>query len=546
MALAPHPEILVALLNYTREKARKAVKEGEDGLVGFAAHGFGVCMALRKYFGQELGLGVGDGEVARANTVTEMLERLSCLPETLTAGELKTWLILTLQAIELYLWEKHPDSLVVEGRQELQTLKSAGETVVSGSLHCWMRPTAPALTRLREKLWEQSPGERKPQRPAWHPNRALRYLRFAFEHSEEVTVSPRSTARPAPLRALSPGRDSSGEEAALRVALCPLSCGSHPQFRLNSEGTHFTALPSQAIVRPEQLINHLDAVLEASRKAGVHLVVFPELTIDPPALRHLEGYLRSRESDWLRGLVPGSFHFWLELEAGEQALPVNRSRLHGPGGLSLLEHLKRGLFELPASQVPNSPFFPGNHEPKASKLVELIRRGHELQVLETALGTVVLLICADATYPDAQGMFRRVLDLAPDLVVVVSMSPETRQFEEKLRELADHWIGSLLVNAGCLCDVAGGKAGGADLVLAACDLALLASSSRPNHRWRWRAGTNYFEEFDFHAADKDKPWRKPNQPDQHGGVVSFLGEDSCLGMVVDLGVLLRGLDADPK
>ena len=166
---------------------------------------------------------------------------------------------------------------------------------------------------------------------------------------------------------------------------------------------------------------------------------------------------------------------------------------------------------------------------------------------------MALLICADAIAADDRGYLPLIRRLRPDLLLVVSMTPETPPFEAFAEEMARYWIGSVFVNAHCVCQPPRRVGWLGRLLsslglrkvwpqdhqtpsLAACDLALYEADGCPPTRVRWRLGQDEPECFFFKTVDGIKGWRGLSQTSGRTGVSLLTRGGERLGLVLDLGV----------
>jgi predicted amidohydrolase len=305
------------------------------------------------------------------------------------------------------------------------------------------------------------------------------------------------------------------ERRRFRVALCPLHGGFHTRFAIDPWGEFFTA---RDIAERAEFERHLEAVLEAAAAERVDLLVLPELCVDDEARGILTRAPRSHST------IAGSFHFVRprrDLPADER--PVNEAVLYTHSGEAVLTHHKRGLFRIPGSHVTSPTmerFFVDRPRVLAAQVVEGIRWGSEIQVLDTSLGRLAVLICADAIDENAEPYRTTIAQLRPDLLFVVAMSPETERFEAFSNDMAMRRIGTVFVNAACVCGIGRGA------TLAASDVALFEPPGSAPTRLRWRE--DRLERIGFHP----KSWRE-HTPDAAAG---WLGGERRLGLVVDLGV----------
>jgi predicted amidohydrolase len=351
---------------------------------------------------------------------------------------------------------------------------------------------------------------------------------------------PRVEVRPPPAPYI-PLIVESGRSAAdrhrFRVALCPLLADAHPAFRITTDGQFFRALDPRSLQGRDALDGHLKRLLRSAVEEDVHLLVLPELMVDEEVREHLARLLRAARARPIGaglhlplGVVAGSYHIWPDGQDPATSAPANESRLVDLAGRSLLQHEKRGKFRVTRRQVKQLPhLFVQRPNRILPEVVEGIVHGPVLEILETGLGRVALAICADCIAPDHTCLEPLFRELRPDLLIIVSMTPETRLFEELLERFAGIKIGCLFVNARCLCRGEDGQ------LLAAAQLALYEPEGAPPTRVRLRCGAAELEVRYYRPVDGMKGWRPLSQVHGEIGVEWLGGSERRLGLVLDLG-----------
>lgn len=527
--MSPLVEAAVALI---RRRAKLAADEGDMEVVRLAAHLFAICVLLfKEERDAELLQKHAAPPAAAYSSLEELLEDLQELPTGLGTLTLYEKLVEALRLIEHWLQPigRPALSLAIEPFTELETLRYRDRPDLGGFVYHWLRPARPKLLEKRDERYQLDPRKRPPG-PAPHPLEQLTTLRMLWADGKLLGLRPVSIpSREIPLVRES-GLDATDPKKGFRIALCPLGCKAHPRFQADSGGTSFTVHPGDPYWQPDLLDAHLREVLEAARseEAPVHLVLFPELCI-PEGTR--DKLVQTPGARTPYGIVAGSFHVWSREEPDKA--PFNESLLLDRKGESLLRHSKRGRYEVSGEFVRvNREYFPHPPERIQEKLLEGIRHGSELQILETSLGTLALLICADALEPDPNGYEALITQIRPDLLLLVAMSDETKQFEEFAVRMARSWIGTFFVNAGCICELALRE--GPDLV--AFNLALYEPPGSAPTCVRWPQGADGPEYFSF---QKPKGWRPLDaHPKPKSTGISWLGGRRELGLVVDLAASL--------
>ena len=545
-------------ITFIRQRAAQAAEaqQRDFEIVGLAAYLFAIACQLQLNHGNARLL-LRDDDIFAWLSEEELFEQLASLSADLDSDLLFSTLISALLTIENVLREEPAYSQALPRSTPLEGFPDGSFRGLGGHVLHWLRPPS-ALSEERASRFREFEGG--PPDPAPDPGTYLERLALYWDSDPRlpgVVVPTKPEERPVELFFWS-GKDLK-EKKAFRVALCPLPGRFHPKFHIDpADGRHFQALKEDSIAGRQELHDHLSALVEAASAQHVNLLVLPELSVDTSALAHLQGLLKAglREGQRsLYGVVAGSFHVWGR-ERADEPLPVNETVLLDPAGEIISRHWKKGRFRITPAQVKHAPhFYDGVPDKMAREIFEEVHYGFELRVLDTSLGRIVVLICADAIAADDRGYLPVVRHLHPDLLIVVSMTPETQPFEAFAEEMRSHWIGTLFVNAHCVCarpeprgsmrrarsrilqavrDRLGLRSTLPNLV--ACDLALYEPKGSPPSRLRWRYGKADAECIYHRPADHNRNWRPLSQALGETGVSWLARGTERLGMVVNLGV----------
>lgn len=395
-----------------------------------------------------------------------------------------------------------------------------------GTIALWLRP--PSLGR---RVWNRARLElqhvRHPPVRPFPPAAQLERLALTWHQSQVPEIGPVRRSRRIEAfddRWASEVPQEAERAFALKVALCPLATesGSGPRFEIDDGGLEFVACqPPHGLRGREHLEAHLRELFRVASAEGVHLFVFPELSLDALARAFIAVQLKEYRGDLL-GVVAGSFHIWPqgEQETGD-GRPINEAVLLDAGGEIVWRHEKQGHFAISREDIGRYEVFFGRRpqELPHPQITEGISRGRRLGVLDTRIGRFCLLICSDVTDLDS-GYREAVRRIRPDFLVIVSLSPETERFEAFARELKDLAVGTLLVNAACAC--------GTSSDLALLDLAFWSEETTPPTQVRWQPGVEP-QRYDF----ADRQW-KALEPGMGVGLLP-----GGLGLVLDLGSFYR-------
>ncbi|HEV2856187.1 MAG TPA: hypothetical protein VHC97_25585 [Thermoanaerobaculia bacterium] len=524
-------EFRSATISWIRKHAKEIEDEQDYAFVHFAAHLFAIASLLDVSRGD-----LQDRKPKPADSLRATMGQLAALPSDLDVPDLYLCLLDALLTVEACL-DPRRDSKPLDVPTELIPFLPGTIHRLGGQVRHWLRPKfGSALARERDQRYDEAAEHgTRPPTPAPHPMDHLYRLAMFWEsdpHHPRVIPPPQRFLHGIHLVEES-GRDAV-ERGSFRIALCPLEGDFHPLFKVTPDGRHFHVRRRAGMKKPDELIDHLTRVVETAEAERIHLLVLPELMVSIKAREHLATALRKRRSCWPYGTIPGSFHDWKGAsERGHR--PVNEAQLLDNLGNVLLSHWKKGGFRLHRSKI-GKRFFPDRLPPTLKREVfEGIEPGSQLAVLETSLGRLAILICADAIAADPfKGYEPLVLRLRPDLLIVVSMSPKTQPFQQLFSRMNAHWIGTLFVNAHCMC--------GPSALLAACDLALFEAEGAPPSRFQRERGEREarFASYKRPAQEDDRP--KPTSEAEEWFPLSKttgptgVQEHQLLGLIIDLGV----------
>lgn len=547
----PKRDFLRDALELVRRRSRQIDTEDPNQLLHLAAHLFAVASLLPKR--GTAGLVVDPRQLAAVPRSVEALrEELGSLPPSIGRSRLFSILCNALQVLDRDIglrWKGSTGS--AEARVEV---RGQGACRLGSEVVIWLRHQS-AFRLLRRQRFELADRSRRtrPQALGPHPARFLTLLGMAWNSDPqqpflEPWVGPLNSS---PLVEES-GRDAT-ERGCFRVALCPLDVDAHPQFRAfqhdDDGGCYFQALGPNAVAGSGALNEHLKRLMDAAVDQEVHLLVLPELMVSSAARQLLLDYFRHNDrSRFPYGVIAGSFHIWDSSSGQGVDWPVNESPTFSRSGEVLLRHHKRGRFRVSSDQVrADSRFFPERGQPCPEQIVDVfegIRHEASLRILETTLGRLAVAICADCIAPDRTRLTEAISRLDPDLLIIVSMSPQTAEFEEIMQSLARSQVGSLFVNARRVCSHK------ARQLLAAMDLALWEPAGAPPTRMRWVCGSDepevrYYNPLDAQHDDSQevkeqrRGWRPISQALGDTGMEMLNKGTDELGLVVDLGVHWR-------
>ncbi len=515
-----------------RDSARKVtrIRQGTDwpaepdhSLVDLAA----LLFAIARLLAGRLGDASLEGQTPRAfPSLKDGLEILAALPPKTDRKTLYRYAIQGLQAIEAVL-RKPRDRHLLSRPVTLPTVKHEHDALVSGTVQFWFRPRS-ELSDLRRERREASK-KPLPMEPRRYPENHLETLGAYWQANLELPSCQ-------PLNSFDPMLDEHllvsdigglAREESFRVALCPLEGEFHPHFEIREEGTRFCIHQPSPMAAQAALERHLNLLLEAACRQQVDLILLPELTVDSVSLDHIRKQLNTRLAEYPRAIVPGSFHFWED----EEPRPFNGTRLLDSLGAELLSHRKAGRFRITPEHVARAPHFfrccthVAGGGVLCDPIYEDIDRTASLQFLDTSLGRLAVAICADGIDHEQNTLYDAVRTLRPDLVLIVSMSFKTRRFEDLAEQLALLGIGTLMVNAACVCDSTAAPAP----MLAIADLALPDLPGLPATRIRWRAGNADAEFF-----DRDRETWDPTKPGSASATDWLAAGEQRLGLILDL------------
>ncbi len=516
-------------VDYLRRHRSLATKADSSPLK-LAAHLFAVASQLVADFHD-----LRDRPVLPGMRDLEALEtHLGGLEESISALDLYARLLDALDLVQDQCAQRHDDGR--QGEVEIEEVVLDGDRRLGGRVIYWVR--RPRVYRSwRRQVWDDAQGSRP---PGWE-ERPSRHLDRLFCFWQRGNHQPRlERARPAHADPYAPLMNEAGigidRGEPWRLALCPLVGDAQTCFELVGErGRDFRAGTACPVTAKEghSLQEQIETALRTAEEQAIHLLVFPELTIDLETRHWLCERLRHSGSNLPYGVVTGSFH----IDRDELTRPYNESLLIDDKGRTLLEHWKAGRFRITGEQLDGAVkagFFPdgklaevfglGPHD----EIQEFIEPGSKLQLLETAGAQIAVLICADAIDRKNRRQMRDlIVEVSPDLVLLPSMSFESgpfRVFEEELQELE---VGTLLVNAHCVCQP--------EETLASVSLGHYEQAGGPPARVRWRRGQAAAEKWNRGRKGNKGEWVEysPEEGDPYAWMRDPAGER--IGLIVDLG-----------
>ncbi len=494
--------------------------DGGDELIRLAAHLFAIASQLEAE-APSPGFSEKDSDLgAPPTSLKGTLAQLANLSHHQSPHRLYWILVSSLGAID-GLFQQKSNEAALPRRTQIEPLRYGGGREMAGSVFHWLRASS-ELSALRATR-NGDKASRIPKDRAHH--RHLRFLGMYLDSDSRPPcfIPPRPFSHQL-VRAIYP------EESSFRIALCPLPADSFALFEI-----HERYGPAEFVAcdyLEKGLDAHFDHLISAVHADRVNLLVMPELCVAPHHRTWLaEKVSKTDAAAHLSGVLAGSYHVG---RGDEPDRPRNEAVLVDTAGEPFLTHHKRGRFTLTKSQVENAPDrFPKKPPTLQATIHEGIAGGSALEILDTPLGRLAVLICADAIDPEDKGYLGLLRSLRPDLVFVVSMTFETGLFTTFMAEMSRAQIGTMFVNARSAWKR------GAEPDLAAFDLALHQPKDAPPMRVRWRATggpdaqpQHRIEKFDFRAHE----WIALGSPEEG---VSWLGGSPDLGMVVDFGPHFR-------
>lgn len=412
---------------------------------------------------------------------------------------------------------------------------------IHGEVTHWFRPKSSLrhLRRNREQKRESAP----PPEPAPEPHDSLHRLSFLWNSDpRRPEVSPPQLETDLSHSLFHGNTSESIAETGYRIALCPLVGSSEPRFELTTDCQRFRA---RHVTERDEYVSQLNKLIQAAANRKVEQILLPELMVDELGRKAIEASLYSAKKAKPLGIVAGSFHF--ESEEGKH---VNESVLYSRKRRIELQHHKRGFFrvtragfQLGASRYfLNGPQPPEELPPGVSTIVEEIEAVSSIQFLETSLGRMMIAICADCIALDETAIESELHRLRPDLLLVVSMTPETNPFEEKLSDLAKRGISSFFVNAfGILGSHSpAGPSSAATPLLASAHLGIFEPSGAPPTRIAWRLGKDRPQVRMFSGRHAAKGWHDlPADQEGPWGIDWLRVDGTPVGLLIDLGPHFR-------
>ncbi len=283
------------------------------------------------------------------------------------------------------------------------------------------------------------------------------------------------------------------------IALCPLTTSCMTRFvsGFGANGDRFRVDQASPLTSEARLWQHLDTIGLELADAKARLVLLPELVVPAQISVPFSKQISSRSHGGCL-FFAGSFH----VPSSNGQPPVNRMPVVDDQDV-LYHHDKRGFFKINHQHLEamkgwkhifRVPPATGEHQ----SYIEDIRFGAQVATIESELGRLVGVICADGLEP--MELKQALLDLRPDLLLVASMSMKTAAFERLATELAERHGGMAFANARPVCKV------GELLAMLRLPIPHTVEGSVP--AWiRWVEGSNFPE-----AHHPKEGWQRVSDP----------------------------------
>ncbi len=497
-------DLIPHYIGYIRRHSHLATRDTDYSPLELAAHLFAVAQQLVDDDHDLRNLPLHPGFASLA----DLEARLSGLPDELTAVELYQLLIVAMTTIEAMCCTDDDEGYSDSVRPE--ELEIGDRSRLGGRVVYWVRRHRLYRTlRSGGFAGARGSGAHLPPVRREHPGRHLDRLFCFWAAKNQVPEIVRAVPEEDRAFLMARGGEKIAAGEPFRIALCPLVGEAKPQFVLAPGPESFRASRRRPMAEPEghAVRDQLEVILDLADRESLDLVVLPELMVDPETREWLVRRLATSGSHRPSGLIAGSFHF----DRNGDSRPWNESSFVDESGRHLLKHHKRGCFRITRTQLEaclEDGFFADVEAVQealemlspGTDVEEYISPGRRIELLESALGQIAVLICADAIDPDRREMLDAVTRLRPDFVFVPSMSFETLRFERFADDMERHGVATLFVNAHCACPQ--GE------TLAAVCLDLYRGKNDPATRFRWRRGHPELEE-----------WRRDREhvPTQDGG-----------------------------
>lgn len=205
--------------------------------------------------------------------------------------------------------------------------------------------------------------------------------------------------------------------------------------------------------------DRITAVIQCAIKEKTDIVILPELTVDQEGRKLIARLLRegfNRDNPSVKMVVAGSYHVCVS-EADAQF--VNRCVVFDGYGEELpWRHDKMIPYKMRASDAQKLSLFPNFPAgiPPQTELWEGITPGSQLQLVDTPLGRIGIMICVDFLSEQADLCHRLAIDARCDLLFVPSMTYQTADFENAARTFSRNALAaSFIANAACILSAPG-------------------------------------------------------------------------------------------
>ncbi|MGE5342014.1 MAG: nitrilase-related carbon-nitrogen hydrolase [Candidatus Omnitrophota bacterium] len=237
----------------------------------------------------------------------------------------------------------------------------------------------------------------------------------------------------------------------LAFAVAPISCNYDYSFKRfdSSEGVPYVF---DEIKNRQEIKALIDALLRRCIREDVHIVVFPELTIDGPLREYLSGWLRDNNTARkIIMVIAGSYHM-LENEGKEKY--VNSSMIYRFDGRELWKQEKMHQFQLDEEDISELRTSTGSGLQNFKNLFnvtdlkgwEHIQISDTLVLYDSPVGRMAVAICLDFIVRENMKLL---LEPHANIIFVPAMSASLKKMEIANKHLGTFGAASIFCANSC-------------------------------------------------------------------------------------------------
>jgi len=244
-----------------------------------------------------------------------------------------------------------------------------------------------------------------------------------------------------------------GEKLAIAVA--PITCNFRYSFKGFRHGNEVSYV-FESIKNRDQITRYIERILEKCRDNDVHIVVFPELTIDEDLRWLISKWLKKNNKDKkIIMVVAGSFHILKDKQKDRKFDKYeNSSIVYRFDGVELWKQVKMNRFQMDQGDIKRTRDsdkkgyveFKKLFKDTDSKAREKIDISDTLIIKDSAIGRMAVTICLDHFVKEKDELLS---NPQVNLIFVPAMSRTLDKMKEASSYLGNHAQASVFCANSC-------------------------------------------------------------------------------------------------